>query len=65
MHGLIGNINNASQEQATGIEQVTQTIQQMDEMTQQNSALVEQTSAASVSMSEEAENLNKLIGFFR
>ena len=65
LHGLIGSINTASQEQATGIEQVTQTIQQMDEMTQQNSALVEQTSAASVSMSEEAENLNKLIGFFR
>ena len=65
LHGLIGNINSASQEQATGIEQVTQTIQKMDEMTQQNSALVEQTSAASLSMSDEAKNLNKLIGYFR
>ena len=53
-----------TEEQASGIEQVTKGVQQMDEMTQQNSASVELTSAASVSMSEEADNLNKLVRFF-
>jgi len=37
----------------------------MDEMTQQNAALVEESSAASRSMSEEAKSMNELISFFR
>jgi methyl-accepting chemotaxis protein len=37
----------------------------MDEMTQQNAALVEQTSAASRSMSEEANSMSRLISFFQ
>jgi methyl-accepting chemotaxis protein len=36
----------------------------MDEMTQQNAALVEESSAASRAMSEEARNMNNMIGFF-
>ena len=36
----------------------------MDEMTQQNAALVEETAAASDSLSVQSENLDKLVGFF-
>jgi methyl-accepting chemotaxis protein len=36
----------------------------MDEITQQNAALAEQTSAASVSMSEQATEMKNLLGFF-
>jgi len=36
----------------------------MDSMTQQNAALVEQTTATSRSMSEEAAEMNKMIAFF-
>jgi methyl-accepting chemotaxis protein len=62
---LIADINNASQEQASGIQQVNTTVMQMDTMTQQNAAMVEEASAASKSMTDQAEELIELIGFFR
>ncbi|TWH98888.1 methyl-accepting chemotaxis protein/methyl-accepting chemotaxis protein-1 (serine sensor receptor), partial [Luteimonas cucumeris] len=43
---IMAEISAASQEQSAGIEQVNQTITQMDEVTQQNAALVEEASAA-------------------
>ncbi|WP_017161497.1 methyl-accepting chemotaxis protein, partial [Xanthomonas phaseoli] len=43
---IMGEISAASQEQSSGIEQVNQTITQMDETTQQNAALVEEATAA-------------------
>jgi methyl-accepting chemotaxis protein len=62
---MIQDVNNASREQNSGISQINQAVTQMDEMTQQNAALVEETSAASRSMSEEATNMNSLIAFFK
>ncbi|HEY7774164.1 MAG TPA: PAS domain-containing protein [Marinagarivorans sp.] len=62
---LVTKINAASQEQATGIQQVNTTVTQMDTMTQQNAAMVEEASAASKSMTDQAEELIKLISFFR
>ena len=62
---LITDINDASQEQAEGIQQVNTTVMQMDAMTQQNAAMVEEASAASKSMTDQAEELIKLISFFR
>ncbi|KAF1684563.1 hypothetical protein B1992_14950, partial [Pseudoxanthomonas broegbernensis] len=55
----------ASQEQASGIEQVNQTIVQMDETTQQNAALVEEASAAARAMEEQAAALSQEIAVFR
>jgi methyl-accepting chemotaxis protein-1 (serine sensor receptor) len=55
----------ASQEQATGIEQVNQAIIQMDHATQQNAALVEQASAAAQALREEADSLEQAVGAFR
>ena len=43
---IMAEISAASQEQSAGIEQVNQTITQMDETTQQNAALVEEATAA-------------------
>jgi len=63
--GMIAEVNNAAAEQTSGIEQINQAVSQMDEMTQQNAALVEEASAASEAMSEQASSMNKLIGFFK
>ncbi|VAW74382.1 Methyl-accepting chemotaxis protein I (serine chemoreceptor protein) [hydrothermal vent metagenome] len=62
---IVAEIAAASQEQATGIEQVNKTVVQMDEATQQNAALVEEAASASVSLSEHADGLNKLMEFFK
>jgi len=57
-------IANSAAEQHAGIGQINQAITQMDDMTQQNAALVEQASAASEALSEQAGVLNNLVGFF-
>src|SRR5690606_27778369 len=54
---IMSEISAASQEQTAGIEQVSQTVVQMDETTQQNAALVEEASAAARSMAEQAGQL--------
>ncbi len=61
---IVAEIAAASAEQAAGIDQVNQAITTMDEMTQQNAALAEETSAASVSLYEKAQAMEKTIGFF-
>ena len=58
---IIAEIAAASREQSSGIEQVNQAVMQMDEMTQQNAALVEQATAASQSMAEQARALTNLM----
>ncbi len=55
----------ASREQASGIEQVHKAILPMDQTTQQNAALVEQTAAASHAMGEQAQQLQRLMAFFK
>ena len=62
---MVNEIAAASQEQATGIEQVNTAVIQMDQVTLQNRALVEETAAASGSLSEEANELREHIGFFK
>ncbi|WP_411834781.1 methyl-accepting chemotaxis protein [Pseudoxanthomonas mexicana] len=62
---IMAEISAASQEQSTGIEQVNQTIAQMDETTQQNAALVEEASAAARSMEEQATALAHTVAVFR
>lgn len=61
---IIAEIAAASLEQSTGIEQVNQTVSQMDEVTQQNAALVEQAAAASESLDEQARELDQLMTYF-
>ncbi|WP_127470024.1 methyl-accepting chemotaxis protein [Thiomicrorhabdus aquaedulcis] len=61
---MIADIAKTSAEQAQGIGQVHQAIMQIDVVTQHNAALVEETSAASESLSEQAEKLQTEISFF-
>lgn len=58
-------ISTSAREQSAGIEQVNVAISQMDQMTQQNAALVEEASAASESMADQARTLDQLMSFFK
>lgn len=62
---MVDHIASASDEQATGINQVHQAITQIDGVTQQNAALVEQTSASAESMQGESARLDENVSFFR
>ncbi|HYQ17685.1 MAG TPA: hypothetical protein VEQ58_18055, partial [Polyangiaceae bacterium] len=62
---IVGEINAASDEQATGIEQINSAVTQMDKSTQQNAAMVEQAAAAAESMKDQARLLTELVSFFR
>ncbi len=57
---MMDNIEAASQEHASGINQVNQAISDMDQMTQENSSMVEQNAAASKNMALEAKRLRKM-----
>jgi methyl-accepting chemotaxis protein len=58
---IVGEISNASADQAAGIEQVGKAVAQMDESTQQNAALVEQAAAASESIVQQVRDLNSSV----
>ncbi|QSQ43813.1 MCP four helix bundle domain-containing protein [Xanthomonas translucens pv. translucens] len=62
---IMGEISAASQEQYAGIEQVNQTVTQMDEATQQNAALVEEATAAARSMEDQAGQLTEAVSVFK
>ena len=62
---IMAEISAASQEQSAGIEQVNQTITQMDETTQQNAALVEEATAAARAMEEQAQGLTESVSVFK
>jgi len=61
----VAEIAAASREQSSGIEQVNKAVMQMDEMTQQNAALVEQATAASQSMADQARELTVMMGKYQ
>ncbi|WP_410016276.1 methyl-accepting chemotaxis protein [Sodalis sp. C49] len=61
---LVNEIAAAAKEQMLGIGQVHQAVNQMDDVTQQNAALVQEASAASHSLMEQATVLNQLVATF-
>jgi methyl-accepting chemotaxis protein-1 (serine sensor receptor) len=61
---IMAEISAASQEQSAGIEQVSQTVIQMDGTTQQNAALVEEASAAARSLEQQANRLIDAVDVF-
>jgi len=63
--GIMGDIAAASAEQSAGIAQVNTAIVQMDEVTQQNAALVEEASAAAVSLAQQTENVVQALQVFK
>ena len=62
---LVAEIAAASQEQATGIDQVSKAVSNMDQMTQQNAALVEETNAALLSAQSQVDELRQAVAFFK
>jgi len=75
MQGIVGGVENvshlmheisaASQEQSIGIEQINQTVVQMDQATQQNAALVEEATAAARELQSQAGTLTEAVSVFR
>jgi methyl-accepting chemotaxis protein len=62
---IIAEISVASDEQASGIDQVGKAITQMDELTQQNAALVEEAAAASKLLADQAGELHETMNRYR
>jgi methyl-accepting chemotaxis protein len=62
---MMAEIQIASAEQKTGIHQVSDAVQQMNEVTQQNAALVEEASAIASSVLEQTENLTTAVQKFK
>ncbi len=62
---LMGEINAASSEQASGVAQVGEAVTQMDQATQQNAALVEEMAAAAGSLSSQAQELVQAVAVFK
>jgi hypothetical protein len=62
---MMSEIAAASQEQLTGIEQVTGAVTQMDRVVQQNAALVGESFAAAENMAGQAEQLMQSVARFK
>ncbi len=62
---IAAEISTASREQSAGIEQINQTIAQMDRSTQQNAALVQETSQATHDMEQQAGTLARAAARFQ
>jgi methyl-accepting chemotaxis protein len=62
---LIAEIAAASQEQSSGIDQVNTAVTQMDQVVQQNASLVEEATAATESMKNQAAVLLRMVSRFK
>ncbi|MFC3073502.1 methyl-accepting chemotaxis protein [Shinella pollutisoli] len=58
-------IVDAAQEQSSGLQQINTAVNQMDQDTQKNAAMVEETTAATHSLSREVVSLNELLRLFK
>jgi methyl-accepting chemotaxis protein len=61
----IHSIASSAKEQSTGLQEVNTAINQMDQVTQQNAAMVEETSASTHKLSQEADSLARLLEHFK
>lgn len=62
---IVAEITAAAAEQASNISQVGESVNELDRMTQQNAALVEQSAAASQSLREQTEQLERAVSRFK
>ena len=62
---LIHDIDASTQEQAQGVGQVGNAVSQLDRATQENAALVEESAAASDSLSQQATRLVQAVRLFK
>ncbi|PDT80481.1 methyl-accepting chemotaxis protein [Sinorhizobium sp. BJ1] len=61
----VHSIATAAREQSTGLSEVSTAVNQMDQVTQQNAAMVEESTAATNRLADEAANLARLIARFQ
>ncbi len=64
MNVHMDSISVSAREQSTGLVEVNQAVSSMDQTTQQNAAMVEQSTAASAALANEAQKLNELVSQF-
>jgi len=62
---LIGEISNATAEQTQGVGLVSTAVNRLDSSTQENAALVEESAAAASGLKRQADELVRLVSFFR
>ncbi|TXJ02228.1 MAG: HAMP domain-containing protein [Aquabacterium sp.] len=62
---VISEISAAAAEQSSSIGQINQAVSHLDQMTQQNAALVEESTAAAASLTEQAHRLSSAINAFQ
>ncbi|ARE41487.1 Methyl-accepting chemotaxis protein I (serine chemoreceptor protein) [Rhodovulum sp. P5] len=62
---LIGEIATGAQEQSVGLGEINVGVNQLDKVTQQNAAMVEEATAASTTLKQEAQTLQGLVDRFQ
>ncbi len=62
---IVAEIASASQEQSLGVQQVDESVTQMETVTQKNASLVDESTASLASVDQQAEQLQRLITFFK
>ncbi|KIQ01747.1 chemotaxis protein [Agrobacterium tumefaciens] len=65
INGQLDAISTSAREQSVGLTEVNTAVNQMDQTTQQNAAMVEQATAASSTLANEAEKLRQLVSRFQ
>jgi methyl-accepting chemotaxis protein len=61
----VSSIASSAKDQADGLQHVNQAVGIMDHVTQQNAAMAQETTAATVSLAHDAEELARLVSHFR
>ncbi|MCY4179177.1 MAG: methyl-accepting chemotaxis protein, partial [Litoreibacter sp.] len=62
---LVGEIAQSADEQSTGLAEINSGVAELDRVTQSNAAMVEEVTAATELLRNDATGLSKLVGFFR
>jgi methyl-accepting chemotaxis protein len=65
INSVVAEIASGAREQSTALQEVNTAINEMDQATQQNASMVEQSTAATHTLSQEAERLGELVAQFR
>ena len=62
---LMGEINKSTTEQSQGVAQISEAVNQMDQVTQENATLVEQMAAAALTLKSQAVELVGIVSVFK
>ncbi|MFN4098847.1 MAG: methyl-accepting chemotaxis protein [Pararhodobacter sp.] len=62
---LVGGIASGAREQSSGLGEINVGVSQLDQVTQQNAAMVEQVTAAAMTLTNESKSLTQIVARFR